>query len=83
MPDKGGGGGKANEGNIQSSQHWGGAHLRVLGEEVVGVDVDGREVPDGVELERDLDGPRLPRVVLPADPLVAWRGRGEEWSEAG
>ena len=44
-----------------------GAHLDILGELIVAVDVDGRELPHLVELELDLD--RLAaRVVPPTDP---------------
>ena len=46
-------------------------HLCVLGEEVVGVDVHGREVPDGLELKGQLHRLTLAAVVLPTNPLVA------------
>lgn len=51
--------------------------LRVLGEEVVSVDVHRREVPDGLELKGDLYRLLLAAVVLPAHPLVAWSGGRE------
>lgn len=45
------------------------AHLDILGELIVAVDVDGRELPNLVELELDLD--RLAtRVVPPTDPTL-------------
>lgn len=45
--------------------------LDVLAELVVADDVDGGELPDPVELELDLDGLAVARVVAPADPALA------------
>lgn len=52
-------------------EHGIGTHLRVLSEEVVGVEVDSAKVPDGVELEGDFNGALPSAVVLPPHPLVS------------
>lgn len=45
-------------------------HPHILGEHVIAVDANSREVADVVELEHDLDRGLVDGVVLPPDPLV-------------
>lgn len=58
-------------------QHGSSKHPHILAEHVVGVEPDGREVPDVLELEENFDesgitARPLRAVVPPADPLIAF-----------
>lgn len=48
------------------------SYLHILGELIVTVDVDSRELSDVIEFEFDLERVSGPRVVLPTDPSLTF-----------